>query len=227
VVSRTRMMGAEPTARGWRVVTDKGDYEADLVVNAAGPWAGHVGDRLNAPVPLIPQLAGAASVKLAKPAPPLPFVMDYRPGSGTDGVYFRSERTDQLIAGLHTDEIISGAVSPDVALGPVTNEVIERMVNLLANRIHEADDLAIGRSWTGIYPMTPDHEPIVGLHPTADGIVCALGAGGSGIQLSPAMGRLAADVIGGRSGRRFAQQDDWAPARFTHPHSSIRAGEAS
>jgi len=31
--------------------------------------------------------------------------MDYVPGSRSEGVYFRSERKDQLIAGLHTEEV--------------------------------------------------------------------------------------------------------------------------
>jgi sarcosine oxidase, subunit beta len=59
-------------------------------------------------------------------------------------------------------------------------------------------DLPLGeveRAWAGLYPVSPDGLPIVG--PVADNpsVVLAVGGGGSGIQLSPIMGALAADWI--------------------------------
>ena len=72
------------------------------------------------------------------------------------------------------------------------------MIERLADRLRDVDDLSVGRSWTGIYPMTPSHQPVTGRHARAEGVVCALGAGGNGIQLSPAVGRMAADAVLGR-----------------------------
>ena len=198
----------------WRLQTTAGAFEAEVVVNAAGPWAGEVGELLGAPVPLLPQLHGAVTIELGSPRPSMPFVMDYVPGSGTDGVYFRSERSNQLIAGLHTDEVIQEAVSPDVPLGAVSFDVIERVTTLLSGRLHDIDDMAVGRSWTGIYPMSPDHRPVAGWHRSAPGVVCALGAGGSGIQLSPAVGRLAADAVLRRDTPSFGPLVDWSHERF-------------
>ncbi|RQN08208.1 FAD-binding oxidoreductase [Aeromicrobium camelliae] len=211
VVARAEVLSAQRTGDVWRLDTAQGVFEAEVVVNAAGPWAGHVGDLLDAPVPLLPQLHGALTIELGAPQPFTPFVMDYVPGSGTDGVYFRSERADQLIAGLHTDEAIKDPVSPDVPLGAMGMDQIERVITLLSERLVGADDMEIGRSWSGIYPMTPDHQPIAGWHRDAPGVVCALGAGGSGIQLSPAVGRLAADAILGRSSDF---EIDWSHERF-------------
>ena len=209
---RTAVLGADRAGAGWRLDTSEGPVGADVVVNAAGPWAGVVGDLLGAPVPLLPQLHGALTVA-APGLPSTPFVMDYRPGSGTDGVYLRSDQAGGLVAGLHTDEVLDEPVAPDVALGDLAPGVVERVVTALAGRLRGADDLAVTGSWTGLYPMTPDHEPVVGPHPDAPGVVCALGAGGSGIQLSPAVGRVAADAVAGLPAR-FAQTADWAPARF-------------
>ena len=76
----------------------------------------------------------------------------------------------------------------------------------------------IARSWTGIYPMTLDHRPMVGRHPERDDVVCALGAGGNGIQLAPAIGRVAAEAVLGTSTRTFADRDPhWDTARLTEP----------
>lgn len=216
VVTNAAVHGVESASTGGRILaTDKGAFPADVVVNAAGGWAGEVGALLGAPVPLRPQLHGAITIELGQPmSHPLPFVMDYVPGSGTDGIYFRSERPDQLIAGLHTDEAIHGPVSPDIALGRVPHDVIERISSLMAARLTDIDGAGVGRSWTGIYPMTPDHKPIVGPHPGAPDVICALGAGGSGIQLSPAIARIAAEEIVDGKSTTFSTDPGWTSTRL-------------
>ncbi len=198
----------------WSISAGGVVYESDVVVNAAGPHAGEVGELLGAPVPLLPQLHGAITVRLPSLQGSTPFVMDYMPGSGVDGVYFRSEGEGHLIAGLHTEEAIGESVDPNAPLRSVDDEALERIVTLLMERIRNADELELDRSWQGIYPMTPDHQPIVGRHPAVPSVVCALGAGGSGIQLSPAIGRLAADAIRGVPEPAFALAAEWSPDRF-------------
>jgi sarcosine oxidase subunit beta len=220
VLVGTSLVDARSGPSGWRLETGGGDtetaIEADVVVNAAGPWAGVVGELMGAPVPLVPQLHGAVVIQLAEPViPPLPFVMDYLPGSGRAGVYFRPERPDQLIAGLHVEEVVADPVSPDVPLGRVPGAVVEELVHRLTDRLRVTDGAAVSRSWTGIYPMTPDHRPIVGRHPQRDDVVCAVGAGGNGIQLAPAIGRVAAEAVLGTATRTFAGRDPgWDPARI-------------
>ena len=214
VVTGTAMTAATHGDGAWSVSAGNTVYAADFVVNAAGPHAGVVGDMLGAPVPLLPQLHGAITIRLASLQTHTPFVMDYMPGTGVDGVYFRSEGPGFLIAGLHTEEAISESVDPDIPLRSVTEEVLERIAMLLMERLKDAADLEPDRSWQGIYPMTPDHQPIVGAHPAAPGVICALGAGGSGIQLSPAIGRLAADAIRGTTHPVFEIAEEWLPGRF-------------
>ncbi|MGB3486159.1 MAG: FAD-binding oxidoreductase [Mycobacterium sp.] len=210
----TELLGAAVTSGGrWELDTTKGKLTADIVVNAAGAWAARVGELLGAPIALHPQLHGAITVDLRKPMDPmLPFVMDYVPDSGTDGVYFRSERVDQLIAGLHTDEGVHEPVSPDVKLRRVTDDEVERVLTLMAERLHIVDDLTISGSWQGIYPMSPDHRPVVGRHPGQPTVVCALGAGGSGIQLAPAVGLVAAEAVLDVT-PTFGWTQSWAPDR--------------
>ena len=212
VHSGTRLIGATHREM-WELSTTNGPLHADVVVNAAGAWGAVVAAMLDAPVDLVPQLHGAVTIELAEEKPFTPFVMDYVPGSRAEGVYFRSERRDQLIAGLHTEEVTRGVVSPDVQLGRMDFETIEQIVVLLSRRLDGIDDMRVGRSWTGIYPMSPDHTPIVGRHTDAPTVVCALGAGGNGIQLAPAIGRMAADEILMRPAT-FSLSRDWSPSRL-------------
>jgi len=67
--------------------------------------------------------------------------------------------------------------------------------------------------------MTSDHKPIVGHHSENPSVVCALGAGGNGIQLSPAIGRMAADTILGRPAT-FSPAVDWSHDRFSGASSN-------
>lgn len=198
----------------WQIKTSEATFDADYVVNAAGAHAGQVGDMLNAPVPLQPQLQGAITIKLDGATSGTPFVMDYVPGSGVDGVYFRSEGKAHLIAGLHTDEITGDIVDPDMQLQSVTDEMLERIAGLLFGRLQNAEDLQLDRSWQGIYPTTPDLKPIVGKHPDKPGVICALGAGGSGIQLAPAIARIAAAEIKGENNAVFEIEEDWSAKRL-------------
>jgi sarcosine oxidase subunit beta len=214
VHTNTRLIGATQPSQ-WRLETTKGVFDTDIVVNAAGPWGGEVAEMLGTPVDIVPQLHGAIMIELPAEKAFLPFVMDYVPGSGSDsGVYFRSERNDQLIAGLHTEEVTGNPVSPSIPLGAMDFDTIECIATLLAKRLHGINDIRVGRSWTGIYPMSSDHKPIVGRHETNPTVVCALGGGGNGIQLSPAIGRIAADTVLGRP-TTFSPAVDWSHNRFS------------
>jgi sarcosine oxidase subunit beta len=99
-----RVTGASRTDGGGHVLeTARGRFACDVVVNAAGAWASRVGELLGAGLPLVPQRHQAVVVHLARPLDyVMPMVMDYTPGSGEVGLYFRHERAGQLIAGLHT-----------------------------------------------------------------------------------------------------------------------------
>jgi sarcosine oxidase, subunit beta len=218
VHTNTRLVEAIRSSE-WSLVTTNGTFDADIVVNAAGAWGGIVGDLLGAPVDLVAQLHGAVTIELPDERPFTPFVMDYVPGSGSEGVYFRSERKDQFIAGLHTEEVTHGGVSPNIQLGAMGLDTIERIAGLFSERVNDVDDMRVGRSWTGIYPMSADHTPIVGPHSADPTVVCALGAGGNGIQLSPAIGRIAADAVLGRT-VPFSSAVDWSHARFTNDPAS-------
>ena len=69
------------------------------------------------------------------------------------------------------------------------------MAERLAHRLPGLDDMRLGDVWAGIYPMRPDGKPVVGPHPGRESVITVAGAGGSGLQSSPALGRLAADWI--------------------------------
>jgi sarcosine oxidase, subunit beta len=210
--TRCPVLGLES---GPAVRTPAGTFEADVVVNAAGPWAGQVGERLGAPVPLAPQLHEVVNVQLVRRLDyVMPFVMDYVPGSGGDGVYFRQDAPLGLLAGLHSDEAVYEAVEPDVPLFAPGPDFLERIALRLAELLPDLD-AGIGSGWSGLYPTTPDGHPVVGVHPDAPHVVCALGAGGVGIQLSPAIGRAAAESCLTGTSTSLPPTSTWSAARLS------------
>ena len=55
---------------------------------------------------------------------------------------------------------------------------------------YETADLA--SSWTGVYDVTPDWNPVLGRVPDMPGLVVAYGFSGHGFKLSPWVGRVLA-----------------------------------
>ncbi len=217
VLTRTSLLGVEPgSKKKHRLNTDAGDFECDVVVNAAGAWASSVGRLLGAPIEVVPTRHQVCTLTGA-PDYEMPFTMDYIPGSGTPGLFFRSEEQGQLIAGLHTGEIVESEVAdPDKYFSGIDPETIETVATMLAERLPSLDDMGLGRGWSGLYPMSPDDRPIVGPCPEDSSVVAICGLGGMGIMLSPPMSRIAAEWIVFGEPRTFAAAaQSLIPARFS------------
>ncbi|MBB4662006.1 NAD(P)/FAD-dependent oxidoreductase [Conexibacter arvalis] len=185
-----------PPGGGHLVRTSRGEFRCDYVVNAAGAWGDHVARAAGMEMPLAPQRHEAIVVHLEQALPyVVPSVMDYTPHSGETGLYFRHERAGQMIAGLHSEEATEGVADPDDYARSARPDFIEEVAEKIASRLPGVGDPGLAHGWAGLYPVSPDGVPQVGPSPGSDTIIVAGGAGGSGIQLSPVMGELAADWI--------------------------------
>jgi sarcosine oxidase, subunit beta len=212
---RTALTGAEPIAGGgWRLTTSRGTIEADFVVNAAGAWADRVGEILGTPVTIVPQRHQAVIVSTGEPLERfMPFVMDYIPGSGDEGLYFRGERPDALIAGLHSNDLTTGeSDDPDNPHRAADPDHVEKLSRKLTDRLPSLR-LALVRGWSGIYPVSGDGQIVVGPFPDAPDVIAALGLDGVGVQLSPVVGRLVAEHIVFGEVRAFQGADALLPGR--------------
>jgi glycine/D-amino acid oxidase-like deaminating enzyme len=71
----------------------------------------------------------------------------------------------------------------------------------------------LGRRWGGLRTFSPDRVPVVGEDPALPGFFWLAGQGGCGIETSPAVGRIAADLITGGKTSLF-DAAALSPARF-------------
>ncbi len=193
----TELHGAEPlTDGGLRLKTSGGELECDLAVDAAGPWAGKVARLLGCELGLTPQRHQACLVHLPHELPyTMPSVMDYSPGSGERGLYFRHEGSGRLIAGLHGEEANAPSADPDSYVRQADEGFLEELAGKLCNRLPDLAAATLAGGWAGLYPVSITGRPLVG--PLTDGmpVIVAGGGGGSGIQLSPVIGELVADWV--------------------------------
>jgi sarcosine oxidase, subunit beta len=197
VLAGTELQGADRAPDGrHRLVTSRGELTCDYVVNAAGGWAGRVGELLGAPVRVLPQRHQALIAHLPRELGyVMPSVMDYLPASGDYGLYFRDEGPGRLVAGLHTEEAIHDLVDPDDFTRGDELAYMELVAERFRRRLPGLEAARLGNVWAGLYPISPDGRPSVGPHAHDERIVSVAGAGGSGLQSSPALGLLAAEWI--------------------------------
>ena len=197
VLTSTELVGAELSGAGKHLlITPQSTLECDVVVNAAGAWAPRVGELLGAPAHVLPQRHQALVVHLPRGLDyVMPSVMDYIPSSGEIGLYFRHETLASLIAGLHTEEALHDIVDPDDYGRSGEHEFMDEVARRLAHRLPELSGARLAGLWAGIYPVSPDGSPAVGPYRDRPTVVAVLGAGGSGLQSSPALGRMAAEWI--------------------------------
>ena len=160
-------------------------FEAPLIVNAAGAWAGRVAALAGLDVPVGPARRMVfASAPLPSQLPlPRPCPLTVELGSG---VWFRSER-DRLIFGLSNPADVGFAEGIDWPWLETTYEAALRHFPWF-------DQLAVDRraSWWGYYEVTPDHNPVLGRMAGNEGWIDACGFSGHGVQQAAAVGRLIA-----------------------------------
>jgi glycine/D-amino acid oxidase-like deaminating enzyme len=180
---------------------------ADVVVNAAGAWAGLVGSLAGASIPVAP----SPRVKLLTdlhPALPvdMPLIVDL-----PTGAYVRSERGHAMV-GVKPDRPATGFqvdASPDL---------LAWMAERAAIRFPSLRTASLARVITGLYEVTPDQLPVVGAVPGLAGFFVVAGFNGHGIMHGPAAARALAEVIV-RGRADVLDLERLRPDRFERPAS--------
>jgi sarcosine oxidase subunit beta len=198
ILLQTELHGAEVGADGRHVLeTTGGTLHCDHVVNAAGAWATPAGALLGTQVTVLPQRHQALFARLPEPfGYTMTSVMDYLPGSGRDGLYFRHDSPTAIVAGLHTEDALHGIVDPDrYRRGGDDLAYMAAVGEQLAERLPAFAEAGLDGVWAGIYPISPDGEPSIGPHAERPTVHAAYGGGGSGFQSAPGIGRSVAEWI--------------------------------
>jgi sarcosine oxidase subunit beta len=84
--------------------------------------------------------------------------------------------------------------APDNNQGDVPMDYVAEVGAQVADRFPSYASAGLAASWTGVYDVTPDWNPVLGALPEVPGLVVGFGFSGHGFKLSPAVGRVLAQT---------------------------------
>jgi sarcosine oxidase subunit beta len=165
------------------VETHQGVIQARRILNAAGPWAGQIGEMAGVQIPIVPLRRQMFTTNPLKEIPEdFPFVIDF-----AQSLYFHREGDGLLIGMSNQHETPGFDQNVDEEFEFVNLEAaIERMP--LLERASRASH------WAGLYEVTPDAHPIFG-GSNVKGFTICTGFSGHGFMHGPVAGKLMSEYI--------------------------------
>lgn len=188
------------------VVTSKERYSAGLVINCAGAFGREVGLMTGQDFPVYPDSHEAG---ITQPVKPLfdPMIVDIRPAKDSKNYYFYQNIEGQVVFCITPLPVRSGRDCDN------TSEFLPQVVKRMIEIYPRLRNLRVRRTWRGLYPMTPDGYPIIGMNREVDNNLLAIGMCGQGFMLGPGLGRILAETIVDRSHEHDFIYDQLSPYR--------------
>jgi D-arginine dehydrogenase len=181
----SKVLALDRSGDRWTVTTSRGVVRAEVVVNAAGSWAGEIG-----------RMAGAQEVDL-RPLKRTACLIDPPAGADMaqwpmladleDTFYLKPDAGKLLIS--PADETLSE---------PCDAQADELDIAVAVDRIERATTLQVRRithRWAGLRTFVPGRSPVVGYDRVQPGFFWLVALGGFGIQTAPALSLLAAALV--------------------------------
>jgi D-arginine dehydrogenase len=190
---------------GWQIGSGDQQIKTKLVVNAAGAWANQIAEYAGiAPLPLTPMRRTAAIVPAPADCQDWPLLHTVK-----ENLYFKPESPGLMVC--PQDE------TPSPAMDAYPHDIDIALAMEEFQRVADYEVQRVMHSWAGLRTFTPDRYPAVGFDPLNNGFFWLAGQGGFGIQTSPGLGSLAANLILGRSAEGAAGIiNAISAARFTN-----------
>lgn len=180
---------------------DDGSLYADVVVNAAGPWA-----------PIIAKMSGIElevravreqdSIWQARSNRPLPNVSI---SNAVDSIYVRPMGENRFLIGQGFPKDYFD-VDPYNYKQTADDEFVNLILERASNRYPTLEGMRLMSSYSALYDVTPDWYPFIGPRSDIQGYCDASGGSGHGFKVGPAIGReLANWIVDGETSKEFSQ----------------------
>jgi glycine/D-amino acid oxidase-like deaminating enzyme len=207
-------------------LADRTTISAGTVVVAAGPWSVSLLSAHDIDLPITVHREEIMLIDPGQDIGKVPVFSDL-----VSLQYIRPEGTDgQLLFG-NSDLAELKPADPDRYLNRATDDFIEMAIEKVGARLPGLVNPSIASTYAGCYDVTPDFNPVIS-RTMIDGLIVAAGFSGHGFKISPAVGRLIADlVVDGMSSDADIPADDFRLSRFAEgeplvsPFPYIGAGQ--
>ena len=169
----------------WAAGTSAGEFNAPVVVNAAGAWADVVGGLAGLPpIGLVPKRRTVLTVP-----PPAGIDTAHWPMTLDIGenFYFKPDAGRLLVSPADETPMPPCDVQPDELDIAIAIDRLTRATTIEVARVE--------RKWAGLRSFVADKTTVNGFDPLADGFFWLAGQGGYGIQTAEGMARCAVSLI--------------------------------
>lgn len=167
------------------VTTAEGDIATHNIICAAGAWSNHIGKMVGVYLDVFPQPQHVLTTdRVPGLSTSMPLVVDVR-----TGLYVHQVR-DVLLIGM------ADPIAPRTfELTAPSERWLSAVADVVSRRLPRLASVGIRGSWTGLYDLTPDRNPIVGQTDEVDGFHFAVGFSGHGVMHAPVIGEIMRDMI--------------------------------
>jgi glycine/D-amino acid oxidase-like deaminating enzyme len=175
------------------VETSAGRFNSAVVVSTQNIWTTELAGWTGATLPVKAERHTVLSLEGPQP---YTFSMPVFKDLGSPGMlYCRSYGGSQMLVSEGTvGETLQHA---DNEQGDISLDYIGDIGMQVAERFPSFETAGLASSWTGVYDVTPDWNPVLGRLPGIEGLIMGFGFSGHGFKLSPAVGKvLAQEALG-------------------------------
>jgi sarcosine oxidase subunit beta len=171
------------------VETSQGTFRSDTVVSTQNIWATDIERWTGIPTPVVPERHTVLALEC--PGAEYTFKMPVFKDLGSPGMlYCRSYGGKQMLVSEGT--VGETLAVPDNEQGDISMDYVVDIGAQVAERFNAYEAAGLASSWTGVYDVTPDWNPVLGRLPGLEGLVVGYGFSGHGFKLSPAVGLVLA-----------------------------------
>lgn len=177
-----------------KVVTDKGEYITDKVLNAAGGYAKEIGLMAGVEIPVFSENHEILVTERSKPLQG-PMVMSF-----SKNIYCQQVPHGSFLMGRSNPY---AEKSHDISS---SWEFLDEMAKTVLHILPEVAKLRVIRTWGGSYNISPDRQPIISDTKDLKGFYMACGFSGHGFMFAPITGELLTEIVLGKTLDEYAHE---------------------
>lgn len=171
------------------VVTNKGSIDTDVIVNAAGPWAGRVGALAGLNIPVKGERHEIFATEPVEFGVCPTMVMSFEPD------YYMFQRPHgSILAGCGPALYRAEAAPFDDYEMLSSWNFLEHMTGHVNKVLPRTRGIRVVRQWAGMYDITPDLQPVIGEADEMKGFWVNV-SGARGFMFGPVAGEMVAEKI--------------------------------
>jgi sarcosine oxidase, subunit beta len=171
------------------VETSAGRFSCGTLVSTQNIWTPELAAWIGVPLPVKPERHTVLALDCETDA--YTFGMPAFKDLGSPGMlYFRSYGGSQMLV---SEGVVGETLNaPETEQGDISLDYVAEVGAQVAERFPAYETAGLASSWTGVYDVTPDWNPVLGGVGDVEGLVVGFGFSGHGFKLSPGIGKLLA-----------------------------------